>query len=70
MKVDNFSEADHEVQAPGHEPTCHGESPDAPGWCCMACCERGGPVHGHFACAPTPACGLRRGRSGAAHDAK
>lgn len=26
-------------------------------WCCMACCEAGHALHGHFRCATTVACG-------------
>lgn len=26
-------------------------------WCCMACCEGGRPLQGHFACTPTRLCG-------------
>lgn len=27
------------------------------GWCCMACCEAGYTMDGHWACKPTPLCG-------------
>ncbi len=43
----------------GHEPTCHGDSPEERGWCCQACCEVGQSLPGHWACTPTRDCGQR-----------
>lgn len=44
----------HWARIQGHE---FQESDAVLPWCCMACCAAGQALPGHFACAPTAACG-------------